>query len=103
VPGGEGHGLVEEEKLGITVRGHDYPVTAPKFENTRDPAPAFVGSDYIPVSVVQRAAAVAHDRAASGSPNEVAEGIETVLEGHPRPSCHTRRLTRCDSSNDVED
>ena len=52
VPGGEGHGLIEEEKLGITVRGHDYPVTASEFQNARDPASAFVGADYLPVGVV---------------------------------------------------
>jgi len=90
VPGGEGYGLIEEEKLGITVRGHYYPVTASEFQNARDPASAFVGADYFPVCVVQRAATVAHHCAASCRPNEVAEGIDAILEGHPKPSCHTR-------------
>jgi hypothetical protein len=82
VPGGEGHGLIEEEKLGITVRRHDYPVTASEFQNARDPAPALVGADYFPAGVVQRAATVAHHRAASCGPNEVTAGIDAVLEGH---------------------
>jgi hypothetical protein len=65
LPGGEGHGLIEEEKLGITVQGHDHPVTTSEFQNARDPAPAFVGSDYFPVGIMQRAAAVAHHLAAN--------------------------------------
>jgi len=70
------------KKLGITVRGHDYPVTTSEFQNARDPASAFVGTDYFPAGVVQRAATVADHRAASCSPNEVAEWVDAILEGH---------------------
>jgi hypothetical protein len=57
-------------------------VTAAKLQNARDPAPAFVAAHNFPVGVMQHAATVAHCRAASRGPDEVAEGIDAVLQGH---------------------
>jgi hypothetical protein len=82
VPRGKGHGFVEKEQLRITPLGHHGPVPAPEFQNARDPSPAFVGADNFPLAIVQRAAAIAHHRPASVRPEQIAEGIDAVLQGH---------------------
>src|ERR1700730_7874167 len=79
VSGGECHGLIEEEKLGGPIRRHHHAMAAPEFQNARDPAPALVAAHDFAFSVVQHAATVAHHRAASGGPDESAEGIDAVL------------------------
>jgi hypothetical protein len=88
VASGKGHRLIEEEKFRVPVRGHDLTMASPEFQNARDPPPAFVGANNFAVAIVQHAATVAHHHATGRGLDEVAEGIDTVLEWHPKPSWH---------------
>src|SRR5580704_10936203 len=65
VPGGERHGLVEEEQLRVAPLGHHDSVPPSKFQNARNPAPAFETARDLAIAVVDRTAAVAHHRPAS--------------------------------------
>jgi hypothetical protein len=82
VPRRKGHGLVEKEQFRIAPLGHHDPVPAPEFHNTCDPSPAFVRADNFPLAIVQSAAPIAHHRPARVRPEQVAEGIDAVLQGH---------------------
>ena len=82
VPGSESRGFVEEEQLRIPIRRHHYAVPAVELKHACDPASAFIDAHDFPIAVMQRTAPVAHHRAASGGPDEVAEGVYAVLKGH---------------------
>jgi len=78
--GSERDGFVEEKQFRIAIRGHHDAVPTPKFKNARDPPPALVAADDFPVGVVQCTASIAHHRATSGSPKDVAERVYAVLQ-----------------------
>jgi len=80
--GGERDGFVEEKQFRIAIRGHHCAVPIPKFKNARDPPPALVAAHDFPVGVVQCATSVAHHRATSESPKDVAERVYAVLQWH---------------------
>lgn len=89
VPRGKGGGFIEEEQLRIATLGHHDPMAVPEFQNAADPAPAFILANDFAVDV-QDTAAIAHDRSACGCPEQVAEGIDAVLQGHSKlTSWHT--------------
>jgi hypothetical protein len=81
----KGNSFIEEEQLRIAPRGHHGPMSAPEFQKARDPAPAFLAAYDFPFAIVQCAAPVAHHRSARVCPEQVAEGINAVLQGHSGP------------------
>jgi hypothetical protein len=84
MPRGKGDGFVEKEQLCIAPLGHHDPMPAPEFQNAGDPTAAFVTAYDFPLAVVQYAAPIAHHRPACGCPEQVAEGINAVLQWHWR-------------------
>jgi len=78
--GGEGNGFVQEKQFRIAIRGHHYAVPTPKLKNARYPPPALVAANDFPIGVVQCTTSVAHHRAASSSPKDVAEWVYAVLQ-----------------------
>jgi hypothetical protein len=82
MPGGKRDGLIEKEQLRVTSLGHHRSVTAPEFQNACNPTPAFVAAHYFSVAFVQCAPTVAHHRAASVCPKDVAAGAYAVFEWH---------------------
>jgi hypothetical protein len=93
VAGGERHGFIQEEELGVAVRGHDFAMAAFEFEDAGDPAAALEGSDDLAAGVVQAAAAIAQHGSASGGSKEGAVGVDAILEGHASPESHEERRT----------
>jgi hypothetical protein len=89
VPRCQGYSFVEEKQFRIPPLRHHDPVPEPEFQHARDPAPAFVTADDFPFAIVQSTAAIAHHRPAGVRPEQVAEGIHAVLQGHYEvTSCH---------------
>jgi hypothetical protein len=84
VAGGERYGLIQKEQLGVAARRHDGTVPPFEFEYARDPTPADVAANDLPVRVVQRPATVAHECAAGGRPKNFAGGRYAVLERHEK-------------------
>src|SRR5579871_2933056 len=79
VTGGEGHGFVEKEQLGVTARRHHDAPAPLEFQNAADPLAALVRSDDLAMLIVDRAPTVAEERAAGGGAKEFAERIHTIL------------------------
>jgi hypothetical protein len=75
--------FVEEEKLGVAVRGHDDALSPAKFEHAQQPSPDLPVSPDSAVLVVQTAA-IAHHRAAVGGRDDDTGRCDTVLPRHAR-------------------
>jgi hypothetical protein len=82
VAGGEGNGFIEEEEFGVAAGRHHGAADAFEFEDAGDPAARPPGADDFAGVIMERTAAVAHDRSACWRAEEDAIGIDAVLEGH---------------------
>src|SRR5580692_4041698 len=80
VSGSESSGFIEEKKFGVAVRCHHRPIAAPKLEYADDPPLERPVPPDVTLGVVQDAP-VAHQRAALGRRNDLAERRDPVPFG----------------------
>src|SRR5579872_553699 len=79
--GRERRDFIEEEELGIAVRGHDGPPDALPFQPACDPSPELRVVHDAPRVIVEYAA-VAHEQAASLERGDIAKRRDPVLQRH---------------------
>ena len=89
--------LVQEEQLGVAVRSHHLTAPAAKRQHAGDPGAVAAGDPpHDPPAGIVEAAAVAHERAARGRGDQVAERRHAVLEGAAHvPLSGARPRRRC--------
>ena len=90
-------GLVKKKQLGVFSGRHDIAPAAAEFEQAIDPRD-HPHRPFDPAGFVMQAAAVAHEAAARGQRDDIAERCDTVLSWHvfpdPRPSLARKRPPR---------
>ena len=82
VPCRKGHGLVEEEELGISAGRHHLSVPVLVGERADDPGPVLPARRAEAAVGAVQDAAVAHEEPARGVGNDLTGGEDTVLERH---------------------
>ncbi len=79
VPRGQGHRLVQKEKLRVKARRHHIPAASFELQQAGNPAPAPECPDNLPPFVMKRAAAVTHQGSPRRRPDQRSEWVHAVL------------------------
>ena len=83
--GGEGRRFIEEEELGVAVRGHDRPMPTPELEHADEPSLDLPRPKDVSRGIVENAP-IAHHRPLLRRGDDLAERRDPILSWHERPS-----------------